>query len=63
MGADKRSQNKNKGGVTNFCFGRCDNVKREMFVCANQRLWRLLLLCSSSSLEDPLVEQASLMDW
>lgn len=25
------------GGVTNFCFGRSG----EMFVCAEQRLWRL----------------------
>lgn len=29
------------GGVTNFCFGKCSATNKEMFVCAEQRLWRL----------------------
>jgi gluconolactonase len=29
------------GGVTNFCFGRCSDNKKEIFVCAEQRLWHL----------------------
>lgn len=32
-----------------------------MFVCANQRLWQLLLLNSSSG--DSVAEQPNLMDW
>lgn len=29
------------GGVTNFCFGRYNETRREIFACAEQRLWRL----------------------
>lgn len=29
------------GGVTDFCFGRYDETRKEMFICAEQRLWRL----------------------
>lgn len=36
-----RNTDGNLGGATNFCFGHCSATKKEMFVCAEQRLWRL----------------------
>ncbi|KUI68132.1 Gluconolactonase [Cytospora mali] len=37
--------NRQPGGVTNFCFGRYDEKRREIFVCSEQRLWRLHFGC------------------
>lgn len=29
------------GGATNFCFGKCSDSRKEIFICAEQRLWHL----------------------
>ncbi|POS78098.1 hypothetical protein DHEL01_v203498 [Diaporthe helianthi] len=49
------------GGVTSFCFGRQDETRRELFVCAEQRLWRLRFGCRAKS-ELP-IERAGWLEW
>lgn len=49
------------GGVTSFCFGRQDETRREMFVCAEQRLWRLRFGCRGKSILP--VERAGWFVW
>lgn len=49
------------GGVTSFCFGRQDETRREMFVCAQQRLWRLRFGCRGKSILP--IERAGWFEW
>ncbi|KAG8167449.1 hypothetical protein KVR01_003138 [Diaporthe batatas] len=49
------------GGVTSFCFGRQDDTRRELFVCAEQRLWRLRFGCRSKSILP--FERAGWFEW
>ncbi|KAK2613672.1 hypothetical protein N8I77_000567 [Diaporthe amygdali] len=49
------------GSVTSFCFGGQDETRREMFVCAEQRLWRLRFGWRGKSLLG--VERAGWFEW
>ncbi|CAN8102890.1 unnamed protein product [Discula destructiva] len=48
------------GGVTNFSFGNCSATKKEMFVCAEQRLWRLQFGEDESQLH---MDRSGWLDW
>lgn len=49
------------GGVTSFCFGRQDEMRQELFVCAEQRLWRLRFGSRGKSILP--IERAGWFEW